>query len=99
MLRVAQRSALRLGNPKALNNAMAKMHGAEEFCTRKPYFEGEEVFSSQKHKADISLRSEHESYKPDQVNFSHLRVRTRSTVAVGASCSLNDIPEEPSPNL
>jgi hypothetical protein len=30
MLRVAQRSALWLGNPKALNVAMAKMHGVEE---------------------------------------------------------------------
>jgi hypothetical protein len=29
-----------------LNVAMAKMHGAEEFCTREPHFEGEEVFGS-----------------------------------------------------
>jgi hypothetical protein len=33
------------------------------------------------------------------VNFSRPRVRTRSTVAAGASCNLSDIPEEPSSDL
>ena len=33
MLQVVQRSALLSGNPKALNIALAKMPGAEEFCT------------------------------------------------------------------
>jgi hypothetical protein len=99
MLRVAQRSALRSGNPKALNVAMAKMPGAKEFCTRKPHFEGEEVFGSQKRKADISLGSEYKSHRPDRVNFSRPRVRTRSTAAAGASCSLSDIPKEPSTDL
>jgi hypothetical protein len=99
MLRVAQRSALRSGNPKALNDAMATMHGAEEFCTWEPHFEGEEVFGSQKRKVNIPLGSEHESYRPDRVNFSRPRVRTRSTAATGASCSLSNVPEEPSPDL
>jgi hypothetical protein len=67
------------------------MPGAKEFCTREPHFEGEEVFGSQKRKADILLGSEYESHKPDRVNFSRPRVRTRSTVAAGASCSLSDI--------
>jgi hypothetical protein len=57
MLRVAQRSALRSGNPKALNVATAKIPGVEEFCTREPHFEGEEVFGSQKRKADIPLKN------------------------------------------
>jgi hypothetical protein len=99
MLRVAQRSALRSGNPKALNVTMAKMLGVEEFCTREPHFEDEEVFGSQKSKADILLGSEHESHRPDRVNFSRPRVRTRSTAAADASCSLSDIPEEPSTDL
>jgi hypothetical protein len=99
MLWVAQRSVLRSGNLKALNVAMAKMPGAEEFCSREPPFEGEEVFGSQKRKADIPLGSEHESHRPDRVNFSRPRVRTRSTVATGASCSLSGIPEEPSTDL
>jgi hypothetical protein len=57
------------------------------------------VFGSQKRKADISLRSEHESHRPDRVNFSHPQVRTRSIGAGGTSRSLNDILEEPSPDL
>jgi hypothetical protein len=76
---------------------MAKMPGAEEFCTQEPYFEGEEVFGSQKRKADIPLGSEHKSHRPDRVNFSRPRVKTRSSVAPGTSCSLNDI--EPSTDL
>jgi hypothetical protein len=99
MLRDAQRSALRSGNPKALNVVMAKMPGVEEFCTRESHFEGEEVFGSQKRKADLPLGSKHESHKPDRVNFSRPRVRMRSTAAVGASCSLSDIPEKPSIDL
>jgi hypothetical protein len=55
MLRVAQRLAQQSGNPKALNVAMTKMLGIEEFCTQEPYFEGEEVFGSQKRKADIQI--------------------------------------------
>jgi hypothetical protein len=55
MLRIVQRLAQRFGNPKALNVTMAKMPGAKEFCTWEPYFEGEEVFGSQKCKVDISL--------------------------------------------
>jgi hypothetical protein len=70
MLRVAQRSAQQSGNPKALNVAMAKMPGAEKFHTPEPHFEGEEVFGSHKRKADIPLESEHESHRPDRVNFS-----------------------------
>jgi hypothetical protein len=65
MLPVAQRLALRSGNPKALNVAIAKMPGTEEFCTQEPYFEGEEVFGSQKRKADILLGSKHKSHRPD----------------------------------
>jgi hypothetical protein len=75
------------------------MPRVEEFCTQGPYFESEEVFGSQKRKADISLGFEHESHRPNQVNFSRPRVRTRSTAAAGASCSLSDIPEEPSTDL
>jgi hypothetical protein len=78
---------------------MAKMPRAEEFCTWEPHFEGEEVFGSQKCKGDVSLGSEHESHMPDRVNFSRLRISTRSTRVGGTSCSLNDIPEELFPDL
>jgi hypothetical protein len=53
-----------------LNVVIAKMPGAEEFCTREPNFEGEEVFGSQKRKVDIPLRSKYELHRPDRVNFS-----------------------------
>jgi hypothetical protein len=99
MLRVAQRLAQQSGNPKALNVAMTKMLGVEEFCTQEPYFEGEEVFGSQKRKADIPLGSEYKSHKPDRMNFSRPRIRIRSTRTRSASCNLNDILEELSPNL
>jgi hypothetical protein len=98
MLWVTQRLALRSGNSKALNVATVKMHGAEEFCTQEPHFEDEEVFGSQKRKADIPLGPKHKSHRPDRVNFFHPRVRTRFTTAAGASCSLSDIQEEPSTN-
>jgi hypothetical protein len=57
------------------------------------------VFGSQKRKTDIPLESEHNSYRPDRVNYYRPRVRTKSTAIVGASCSLSDISEEPSSDL
>jgi hypothetical protein len=99
MLHVAQHSAQRSGNPKVLNATVAKMPGAAKFYTREPHFKGEEVFGSQKRKADVPLGSEHELHRPDKINFSHPRVRTRSTTAKDVGCSLNIIPEELSPNL
>jgi hypothetical protein len=44
----AQRTAERTGDPKVLNVAMAKLPGAELFCTHEPHMAGEEVFGSQK---------------------------------------------------
>jgi hypothetical protein len=55
ILRVAQHSAHRYGNPKVLNAAITKMPGAVEFCTSEPHFKGEEVFGSQKRKVDVPL--------------------------------------------
>jgi hypothetical protein len=78
---------------------MAKMPRAKEFCTWEPHFESEEVFGSQKRKADIPLGSKHESHRPDRLNFSCPQVSTRSTGVGGVSCSLNDIPEKLSPDL
>jgi hypothetical protein len=45
-LRVVQRTAKRTRDPKVLNVAMAKLPGAELFCTRAPHMAGEEVFGS-----------------------------------------------------
>jgi hypothetical protein len=47
-LRAAQCTAERTGDPKVLNVAMAKLLGAELFCTCAPHMAGEEVFGFQK---------------------------------------------------
>jgi hypothetical protein len=78
---------------------MAKLPGAELFCTRAPHMAGEEVFGSQKQKADVPLGFEGESYQPDKINFSCPRIATKSSRANHASCSLLDVVEEVSPEL
>ena len=60
---------------------------------------GEEVFGSQKRKADVPLGFEGESHRPDKVNFSRPRIQTRSSRAKHASCSLPNVVEELSPDL
>jgi hypothetical protein len=78
-LRAAQRTAERTGDPQVLNVAMAKLPGAELLCTQSPHMVGEEVFGSQKRKADVPLSFEGESHRPDKVNFSRPRIATRSS--------------------
>jgi hypothetical protein len=54
-LRAAQCTTEQTGDPKVLNIAMAKLLGTEFFYTREPHLAGEEVFGSQKRKADVPL--------------------------------------------
>jgi hypothetical protein len=98
-LRAAQCIAKRTRDPKVLNVAMAKLPGTELFCTRAPHMAGEEVFGSQKRKADVPLGFEGESHRPDKVNFSCPRIATMSSRANHTSCSLPDVVEEVSPEL
>jgi hypothetical protein len=98
-LRAVQRTAERTGDPKVLNVAMAKLPGAELFCIHAPHMAGEEVFGSQKRKADVPLGFEGESHRPDKINFSRPRIATTSSRANHASCSLPDVVEEVSPEL
>ena len=70
LMRVAQRTAQRSGNPKSLHQALANMPGAEGFCTRDPHLEGEEVFLSLKRKPDLPPGSEFDSHRPDKINIS-----------------------------
>jgi hypothetical protein len=98
-LRAAQRTTERTGDPKVLNVAMAKLPGAELFCTREPHLAGEEVFGSQKRKADVPLDFEGKSHRPDKVNFSLPWIATRSSRAKHASCSLPDVVEKLSSEL
>ena len=92
-------NAKRNGDSKVLNVAMAKLLGAEIFCTRVPHMAGEEVFGSQKQKADVPFGLEGESHRPDKVNFSRPRIQTRSSQAKHASCNLPDMAEKLSPDL
>jgi hypothetical protein len=78
---------------------MAKLLGAELFCTREPHLASEEVFGSQKRKADIPLGFEGKSHRPDKVNFSRPQIATKSMRANHANCSLPDVVEELSPEL
>ena len=81
LLRVAQRAAHRTGNPRVQAEAISNIRGVQDFVSREPHLEGEEVFGSQKRKADMPLGCEHNSHRLDKVNFSRPRVRTRSSVA------------------
>jgi hypothetical protein len=78
---------------------MAKLLGAEFFCTREPYLGGEEVFDSQKQKTDDLLGFEGESHQPDKVKFSHPRIATRFNRANHTNCSLSIVVEDLSPEL
>jgi hypothetical protein len=78
---------------------MAKLLGAELFCTREPHLAGKEVFGFQKRKADVPLGFEGKSHRPDKINFSRPRIATRSSRANHASCSLPDVVEELSSKL
>ena len=96
LLRVAQRTTIRSGNPRALHVALSRMPEAEEFCSREPHFEGEEVFGSMKRKLDLLPGFEHDSHRPDKVNFSHPRVELRSSKTCSSAQACKDDPPKPS---
>ena len=53
--------------------------------SRVPYLEGEEIFGSTKRRLDVPIGDVGDSHRPDKVNFSQPRVRTRSTKGVEES--------------
>src|SRR6202048_502896 len=65
-LRAAQRS----GDAKRIVAALERMPGADQWCTRKPQLEGEEVFGTTKRKLDLPPGSEHDSTRPAKVSLS-----------------------------
>ena len=99
LLRVAQRSAERIRNPRALTEAISSIPEVEEFFNREPHLEGEEVFGSQRRKVDMALGCEYDSHRLDKVNFSLPRVQTRSRRTTIAKHGLHQILEEISPPL
>ena len=61
-----------------------------------PHLEGEETFGSTKRKLDVPIGDAGDSHRPDKINFSQPRVRTRSTPSV--SQPSGDDGEEAQPN-
>jgi hypothetical protein len=54
------------------------MSGGDEWCTKIPHLEGEEVFVSLKCKSDTAFSDERESHRPDKISISRPHVQTRS---------------------
>jgi hypothetical protein len=80
-LRNAHRRARVTGDPRVLRDAMLEMPSADEFCTRDPHLEGEEVFGSLKRKPNVPLGADGESHRPDTVNYSRPRASKRAALA------------------
>ena len=53
------------------------MHGGDEWCTRTPHLEREEVYVSLKRKSNTIFGDERESHRPDNINISRPHVQTR----------------------
>ena len=70
--------AMAFGDKKKIAEALWEMHGAKDICIQIPHFKGEEVFGSMKRKLDLPIGSKGDYYHPDNVNFFHPRVQTRS---------------------
>lgn len=94
-LRIAHRTAQRSGNAKVLHAALADMPGADDFCTRQPHLEGEEVFVSTKRKADLPPGSEFDSHRPDKISISRPHVRAHEIDPKIVDLTAEDSPSEP----
>lgn len=66
-LQAAQRSS----DAKRIVAALEQMPRANQWCTRKPQLDGEEVFGTAKRKLDMPPGHDCDSHKPDKLNFSH----------------------------
>ena len=75
-------AARRSGDPKKIAEALNTLPEAEGVGTRVPHLEGEETFGSTKRKLDVPIGDAGDSHRPDKINFSQPRVRTRSTRTV-----------------
>jgi hypothetical protein len=79
------RAATRSKDPKKIAEALNTLPGAEGLGSRIPHLEGEEIFGSTKRKLDVPIGDAGDSHRPDKVNFSQPRVRTRSTMLLSNS--------------
>ena len=99
LLHAAQCLVEQTGDSKVLIATMAKLPGMNLFCICEPHLADEEVFGSQKRKANVHLGFEGESIRLDKMNFFCPWIATKSSKANHASCSLSDVMEELSPKL
>ena len=76
------RAARRSGDPKKIAEALNTLPGAMGVGTRIPHLEREETFGSTKRKLDVPIGDAGDSHRPDKINFSQPRMRTRSTPTV-----------------
>ena len=76
------RAARRSGDPKKIVEALNTLPGAMGVGTRIPHLEGEETFGSTERKLDVPIGNAGDSHRPDKINFSQPRVRTRSTPTI-----------------
>ena len=90
------RAARRSRDPKKIAKALNTLLGAKGVGTRIPHLEGEETFGSTKRKLDVPIGDAGDSHRPDKINFSQPRVRTRSTLSVSQSSGDNG--EQAQPN-
>ena len=91
------RAARRSGCPKKIAEALNTLPEAHGVGTRVPHLEGEEVFGSTKRKLDVPIGDAGDSHRPDKVNFSQPRVRTRSTKISEESLEVNAAQSEVNP--
>ena len=71
-------AARRSRDPKKIAEALNRLPEAEGVGTRVPHLEGEETFGSTKRKLDVPIGDAGDSHRPNKINFSQPRVRTRS---------------------
>ena len=79
------RAARRSGCPKKIAEALNSLLEAHGMGSHVPHLEGEEIFGSTKRRLDVPIGDAGDSHRPDKVNFSQPRVRTRSTKGVEES--------------
>ena len=84
------RAARRSGCLKKIAEALNSLPKAQGVGSRVPHLEGEEIFGSTKRRLDVPIGNAGDSHRPDKVNFSQPRVRTRSTKGVEESLEGNE---------
>ena len=89
------RAVRRNRDPKKMAEALNTLLDVEDFGMRIPHLKDEEIFGSTKRKLSIPIGVDGDSHCLDKVNFSQLRVRTRSTTAATAVTTPSDVQTVP----